>query len=227
MRLKVSPRIAIKKIDDLVRDGYYMINTADEQSTLAIDPYADLYSNFEVFEKWTETVTKTLGEIFQDYIKTYNFQKIVDPILIARYSSGTLNLNDITKAFDLLAEYYNEISKLSQSPLFYVSEKAQICFLDSICQLEPDSNESNIVKFLFENSSFGEWISYETIADNALGIHNDEYDNKAATSISNAYDGINKKTKKQFGFSIVSKSKSLLSITIPARFLTVGTNQMA
>jgi hypothetical protein len=127
----------------------------------------------------------------------------------------------------ILGEYYRQLSEQVFVPLFYIPDKAQLCFFASICPLEADSNEDAVCRFLFKQYSYHEWVEMEDIFVGALGGNRDEYGGKDKTKIENAYDGVNRKTNEAFGFPVLKKRKTLIALNLPSRFLREERQEMA
>jgi hypothetical protein len=216
MRLKTSPKEALRELDNLIEIGYLLeADIADSTTRKTTDKPKNSTD-------WFERAEGILREVFLDFAPVYRF-------LVVREPKGFINeklhperiimtiKGEVQRGLTVLLEYYNEISKDDISPLRYIDEKAEIWLYDICCKLEPESNEADLCKFMF-NFGFGE---YREIAEAHNQIVGEEYSPrlKNAKTVPNAIDGINEKTNTLFGFGLLSKKKSVLALSIPSRLI--------
>jgi len=225
MRLKVSPKEALTKIDNLIYEGYEML----------VDCCRIAEGNGKMLREWYEKAWDVLTEVFLDFAPLYTFLK-TDQEAGTRASIEIASLIDGEKddgseglraALEVLNQYYQELSAQVYTPLFYIPDKSQICFFASVCGLQPDSNEDALCKYLFEHFNFNEWVEMENIYVRAFGGNADEYDKQDKAKIENAAEGVNKKANDAFGFSVFQKKKTLLALHLPSRFLREEQRNMA
>jgi hypothetical protein len=117
----------------------------------------------------------------------------------------------------VLVEYYDYLVFQEKSPVRYLADKAEIWLYDLCCSLEPESNESELCRYMF-NLGIGEWIETAVLHKAIVG---EEYDPKTKNKnvVVNALDGINRKTNDAFSFPLLKKSKSVVALAIPSRFI--------
>lgn len=220
MRLKVPPKEALRLIDILIQRGSPLYDPLASNR----DFPSIIATKFIGLNAWYITAEATLRLIFADYTPIYKFSKNIQKFISDIKKNNGMetskaDYNNILLSLDTLATYYDQLLKEVQSVLFYIHDKAQICFYSAICQLLPSSNEASLCKFLFENFSFNQFVEMELIYEKAFGGDSEKYDRKCAEKVKNAFNGINEKTNDSFGFPIVKKKKTLLALTIPSRFL--------
>lgn len=171
------------------------------------------------YDEWDERTKVALQEIFTDFSPVYSFVNArgewsSHPMdkLFEKY----INLDRRLEAkVNTLIGFYNALSANIRSPLIYLKDQAKLCFYDLVCPLKADSNEAALCSFVFQ-SSIGEKIE---MIDAYNHIFGEQAEPSAAEKdkIKNAVDGINRKTNKIFGFSILATDKSTISIRLPAR----------
>jgi len=181
----------------------------------------------EKYDSWKERCTTTLKSVFLDYTPLHIFTTADVPIretsALYRQHKNDQKCDEISDRWrpeiNVLISFYSELSKNAKSPLFYIPEKAQICFYDFVVQLTPETNEATLTEKLFEQA-IGELIDdyelYEHITgedtESGLGM-----DSKAKSLLKNAVDGINRKTDKYFGFPLVRQSKGKIALIPPTK----------
>ncbi|MBP7075033.1 MAG: hypothetical protein KBA81_06580 [Rhabdochlamydiaceae bacterium] len=237
MRLKVSPKSALDSIDKLVYEGFDL--QRDYGSDLVSSSYANPIKNEDrkKINDWHTKCVRTLRKIFLDFTPVYFFWKAIeDEEIEASASAGVVFFdghNDkyyaqmLRGGLKTLGEYYSQLTDQVFTPLFYITDKAQICFFASVCPLEPSSNEDAVCRFLFGKYNYHEWVEMEDIYVGAFGGNSEEYDTQAKTKIESAYDGLNKKTNEDFGFPLLKKRKNMIALNLPSRFLREDTHKMA
>lgn len=217
MRLKTSPKEALRKLDYLIEQGYLLEADIDDSSSRKTTEKP------ENSNAWFEKAEKILKEVFLDFAPVYGFLVIREP-KECYYDNHphpervimTIK-GEVQRGLNVLLAYYDEISKDVLSPLRYIDEKAEIWLYDICCKLEPESNEADLCKYMFK-FGFGE---YREIAEAHKHIIGEEYGPrlKNAKTVPNAIDGINEKTNALFGFGLLSKKKSVLALSIPSRLI--------
>lgn len=212
MQLKVSPKQALGKIDGLLRQGHEIYSECKDnfyqtQGRLLLpDELA------QGIDTWEKEAVDTLTAIFLDYAPVYMFHE----------ADNGVQYDHMRDKLRLLNDYYLSLAEQVRTPLFYIPERAQICFFASVCAIDPDSNEDVLCRYMFENHSFHEWIEMEDVSIGAFGVGADAYGSRERTQIEHAQDGVNRKTNDVFGFPLFLKKKSLLCLNLPSRFLEEG-----
>jgi len=215
MRLKVSPKEALTKIDLLLEEGYELL----------IDCCRIAQGRGEMLDDWNHKTVVELGKIFMDFSPLYEFLKVDkeagedESIQIKRIVDADNGSQELRESLDVLNSYCQQLSAQLYTPLFYIPDKAQVCFFVSICTLEPDSNEDALCRYMFHHHNFHEWVEMEDIFASGFGGNREEYDKQDKVKIDNAYDGVNRKSNEAFDFPVFKKKKSLLCLNLPSRFL--------
>lgn len=212
MRLKEPPKKALQIIDYLIQIGFKAIRS--KEFTQDKD---------KPYQTWFDKARDYLSRVFLDFAPVYKVLKCEDRNDRGYMSSMDRNAvnpqmaEQMTKALDILVEYYNVLADSNKSPVMYFPDKAEIWLYDICCPLVPESNESELCKYMF-NLGIGEWIEMAKIHKNIVG---EEYDPKAKNRniVVNALDGLNRKTKDAFDFPLLKKRKSVVALAIPSRFI--------
>ena len=219
MRLKVSPKEAIVKIDSLLVKGFLICQDVNVLLT---------YDEMVKIENWYGEAVDSLKSIFLDFAPVFTF---VQP---THADEGNISLEttardlpSLIRCMEILNSYYKQLVEQVYTPLFYIPDKAQICFFASVCPLEPDSNEDAVCRFLFRQYNYHEWVEMEDIVVGAFGGNKDEYSTKDKAKVDNVYDGVNRKTNEAFGFHVLKKQKTLIALNLPSRFLREERHEMA
>ncbi|MCC7196848.1 hypothetical protein IT413_01480 [Candidatus Peregrinibacteria bacterium] len=225
MRLKVPPKEALKVIDQIIEKGFKVYSLSLKKGWM-YDPA--LYQ----LDSWYAESKKFLNDIFLDFTPIYAFSKDLEAYT-SLVDAGDLrqkrlqeNNKLLLNSLDLLSKYYDLLEKDSYSPLFYIPEKAQICFFTSISQLDPNSMQSDLCKYLFQ-SNFNQFHEKEDIFKAIFREDIRDFNADYSKKINTAMECINEKTIESFGFPIVKKRKTLLALTIPSRFLTIENTNIA
>ncbi len=112
---------------------------------------------------WIKETVKILEGIYDDFATIYSFTH--SKVHIEHHGdsllSGSINeFVDIRATMDskidVLRDLYDELRWEIKSPLRYFPEKTQIWFYDFVCQLKPETNESELCRFMFR-FGIGEW----------------------------------------------------------------------
>lgn len=248
MRLKVTSKIAVDRIDEVIKIGS---DSLADLIDVIHQSNSDLEDNDKITKEDCEKILReyvnfralvscTFDDIFQHeaplfelellgYAKNreeidslycdYNPQKLAqkNQLELEKYYETVLIYYESTLKVAL--SYYKEVSKIVKSPMFYLEKQCQICFYDLVCQLKPSTNESELCKKLFEYS-FGEKIDDADVYEYITGEDTEGLmDMESRKKIKNAVDGVNRKTKKYLGFSIIEHKKNTLNLFLPARVL--------
>ena len=236
MRLKMSPKAALEAIDDLIYEGFDLEREHGDslRKGMAITVTEE---DLKEISDWHEKSVRTLREIFLDFAPVFFFWKAIEDVkvepkddLMYRVHMGRDEkeyVRILEGGLQILGEYYRQLSEQVFTPLFYIPNKAQLCFFASICSLEPDSNEDAVCRFLFKKYSYHEWVGMEDIFVGAFGGNCDEFNGKDRTKIKNAYDGVNRKTNTAFGFPVLRTNKTQICLNLPSRFLREERTEMA
>lgn len=213
MRLKVSSKEALKVVDNLVAKGY----------KLSRDPYFAMVSDKDkLVEEWFDEARVALRHIFFDAVPLYRVLKCRAPkersFSLYLYKKNEIPPEkDLEKALDVLVEYYDYFVSQDKSPVKYLAEKSEIWLYDFCCKLEPESNEAELCKYMFQ---FGIG-AFQEMAEIHKHITGEEYDPKAKDKnvVVNALDGVNRKTNEIFKFPLFEKKKSVVALSIPSRLV--------
>jgi len=190
----------------------------------------------KAIDDWYDKTVKTLRAVFTDFAPVYSFWKAIenekdgtkkDLFLLTSRCDPQDYARLLNAGLRILGEYYRQLSDQVFTPLFYIPNKAHLCFFASLCPLEPESNEDAVCRFLFKQYSYHEWVEMEDIFAGAFGGNKDEYSGKDKAKIENAYDGVNGKTNEVFGFPVLKKRKTLIALNLPSRFLREEHREMA
>lgn len=241
MRLKVSPLEALSRIDSMVKEGSkfvpighrkYLANESKPASSESLWDvfYQKLASSSAQIDQWINKSVKELEEVFQDYTPIYSFSKaghkpfkVIEEVEVLTEESFEMDVEMVEAKLQVLNDFYNSLSALTKTPLFYLAEKAQICFYNFMCQLKPSSDEAELCRYMFD-FSIGERQEFSDIYAFIKGENadlSDEWPKKWANSVVYAYDGVNRKTNKNFRFPIFTKEQNAtLALTLPSRFIS-------
>lgn len=215
MRLKVSVKKALKVIDYLVEEGYKMTRAPYFTTSFADRDAA--------VDKWFDEASKVLNKVFLDAVPVYRVLKCRKPkensfpFLYDNKQDVISPEKQLEGALDVLVGYYDYFVTQEKSPVRYLADKAEIWLYDLCCSLVPESNEAELCRYMF-NLGIGEWAE---MAEIHKAIKGEDYDAKVKDKsvVSNALDGINRKTKEAFDFSLLKKRKSVVALAIPSRFI--------
>lgn len=220
MRLKVSPKEALKRLDNAIKTGYALHADSMDLDGLEID--SDFKNAPEYL--WFIKVERMLTSIFLDFAPVFRFVRVKSssnlylPKRIFYPNQGQIEeKKPVEQGIDVLLGYYDEILKEIRSPLRYIPEKAEIWLYDICCKLEPETNESELCKYMFK-FGYGE---YQEIAEIHKHILGEKYEprTKSAKTVQNALNGINTKTNDLFGFALLSVRKSVVALSIPYQYI--------
>lgn len=212
MRLKEPPKKALQVIDYLITIGFKAIRTG------YFTPDKD-----KPYQTWFDKAEDYLKRVFLDFAPIYKVLKCENRKDRGYMSSLAGNAitsqvaEQMTKALDILVDYYNSLVNSHKSPVLYFPDKCEIWLYDICCSLVPESNESELCRYMF-NLGIGEWVEIAEIHKTIVG---EEYDPKAKNKnvVLNALDGVNIKTKDAFDFPLLKKRKSVVALAIPSRFI--------
>lgn len=198
-----------KSIDKLIKDSALISN---------LKSYQKMYKAWEA-----ETIEK-LDSIYKDYTPKFRFSRAQGDYFLfnEKYPKELNEFLKITGRFEkqlnFLVENYQELIKFSSSPLLYLEERATIVYYDRIEELEIGSNQAKLCKCMF-SFPVGSAVKFETIYAKMFNFSEEEianWDNKWKRTIISAYEDVNKKTNKKFGFNIFkTKSKKMIYINVP------------
>lgn len=163
MRLKEPPKKALQVIDYLIKIGFKAIRTEH------FIPDKD-----KPYQKWFDKAKDYLSRVFLDFAPVYKVLKCENKKKIGFTSSIDPNnvspemAEQIKQALDILVEYYNALVDSCKSPVLYFPDKAEIWLYDICCPLEPESNESELCKYMF-NLGIGEWAEIAELHKTIVG----------------------------------------------------------
>lgn len=178
---------------------------------------------WDKYQKWENDTKGKLSNIFLDYVPIHSFShafKENTADVKGTHGDFLRLVTDFDAKMDKLVDFYNYLNQFVRSPLAYIPDKGQIWFYDVMIQLKKPSNQTELCQFMF-NFSIGEWKEFADTYDGMFGSGMLEEDKDWKTKVVNAANDINRKTKKQFGFSIFEmQRKSLISINLPSRIIS-------
>jgi len=238
MRLKVTPFEALKKINELVEKGYKIqknelenirVEKVDKVFKMGLskrnENEIDTDYHQAVFQ-WSNDSYNELKNIFKDFTILYDFhlrisnEKFLNLISNSEDSLILRAHKQFMIQMDILVSYYQDLSTLFKSPLGYDDKRNKLYYLDCHIQLESDSNEACLCKYMFENYAIGDLVPYEKIYEYITG-EVDTYNHKKDFNIvKNAFGGINKKTCDRWKFPIFSSKKMFLSLELPPKIIS-------
>jgi hypothetical protein len=165
------------------------------------------------YSEWAKKTIKTLKKIYSDHIPIFKFKYL--KVDTSNLDPETGLYENIKKRAEVLIELYDDLKNFSRSPLFYIPDEAKLCFYEIVIELKKDTNESQLCKFLF-SKEIGKVFLIESICDFIFpsSMEKEKHDLR---KIKNATDSINKKTRKYFGFQIITKlsKESELRVVLP------------
>ncbi len=182
--------------------------------------------NMEFFEAklraWIKKCVKVLRAVFIDEVHIYRFRSALKKEDIDReYNKNYLSIELLLESkLDVLSDYYFDIYPLIKAVISYDPESAKLHYYDFVQELDSTSNEADLCSCLFRKG-IGERINYADAYAYIKGAsisEQDRWDKGWKKVIKNAYDGINKKTNKRFGFNLISKEDSAICLNFPSRF---------
>jgi len=181
-------------------------------------------------DTWFNSCLTILKDIYKDFAPIYIFY---ERLSLTKFDIGLGDPNfreyihvvdRIDSRLSALVDFYNDLKDQVRSPLNYLEKKAQIWFYDFVCQLTPSSNESALCGYMFQYG-IGEYRSYADIYEYIFGEIEDTSDKLPKgwkVKVRSAYDGINRKTNKSFGFNILSKKGYAIALHFPSRLIGSG-----
>lgn len=185
-----------------------------------------LIENIEFVETklkaWNKKCIKVLRTIFIDEAHIYRFRSALKKESVDRkYNKDYLAIElPLESKLDVLSDYYFDLYPLIKAAISYDPESAKLHYYDFVQELEPGSNEADLCSCLFKKG-IGEKVDYADVYAYIKGANineQDRWDKDWKKVIRNAYDGINKKTNKRFGFNLISKEDSAICLNFPSRF---------
>jgi len=247
MRLKVSPKEALLRIDKLVLDGDVTLcdirshydeknrlweqkmndpeHFAERSQYIRIGPEPtlteeDLDDYHQKAWVWEEKAEEELRDIYMDHVPVFVFQSTYPQTRVFE------NCPDLTSYFKLHDTFRAKLHLLAT----YYNElesgmKSPLLYLPDqakICFYDficPLTADTNeaLLCAYMFEFSIGEKAEMEDIFMGAFGGKEDEFCGKDSAKIKHAYDGINRKTNDAFGFSILKKEGKTLCLTLPSR----------
>jgi hypothetical protein len=247
MRLKVSPKEALLRIDKLVLNGDVTLcdirSRYDEKHRLwekkmndpehfiersqyiRIGPERtltdeDLDEYHEKAWAWEDKAEEELRDIYMDHVPVFVF--------LSTYPQTRTfdNCPDLTSYFKLHDTFRAKLHLLAT----YYKElqdgmKSPLSYLSDqakICFYDficPLTADTNeaLLCSFMFGFSVGEKVEMEDIFAGAFHGNKDEFCGKDREVIKHAYDGINRKTNDAFGFPILKKDGTTLCLTLPSR----------
>ncbi len=170
-----------------------------------------------------EIVTNFLEEIFSSFVYIEYFKMLKGNMSLSEFESIN-RPNGVKKIYEALIydipnkvrhleKLYFKIEENIRSPLSYLKNCTTLCYYDFVCELKADTKESLLCEYMF-NFSIG---SKKEIIDIYCFIEGEKEENLlkfGSKKIINAMEGVNKKTKEFFGFSIFKKEKSIIYVSM-------------
>lgn len=177
----------------------------------------------QLFANWRSDTKEILEGIFMDFTPVHTFMDAMGEFYSQSFPFGERRSQDfinMTRQLDakleVLIGFYKSLSENIRSPLTYLTDQAKVCFYDFVCPLKTDSNEASLCAFMFQHS-IGEKVEMIDVYNHMFGEQRTTLDTTGKNKIKNAVDGINRKTNEVFGFPIIAKDTTTISLTVPAR----------
>lgn len=220
MRIKIPLHLAHSRLDQLLQEGLEVGGK-------------DFLKNTLPAQEWVKKVEGEIMEIFEDAEPVYRLSRLSMKPKVAT-SSASNPLVEMAYFFDelrhkmsILAELYKEVEERLITPLEYVDKMCCLRFRDSICQLQPNSIQRSLCKYLFSTHDFGELIDNDLVAQHVLLNPETgrigEPSTKDIKSVRNAAEEVNKKTIIAFGFSIINCPQGSIGLVNPSRLVSAET----
>ena len=180
------------------------------------------------FEKWRDKTEAELTAIYMDFTPMYAFRNSYGEYYSSPIGIGGADRDfqeyvntkrEIEEKTNTLISFYNALVDNIRSPLFYLPEQDVICFYDFVCPLTTDTNEASLCRLMFEHS-IGEKVEMLDVYNHILGEQENTLSSEQRKTVTNACEGINKKTRDAFGFPILAKDKVTIRLTLPSRITT-------
>lgn len=234
LRLKMSPKEALLKIDQQVLKGVNLLkNCAPELENHAV-PYYESYvvdddlalahgynlnKNFnrmrQEVNQWAANTSKLLESIFLDTTPLYIFRtahmdSILEKELIEKRAMFVIG-EHLKNKLNVLKDFYASLLSYFRLPLLYLPENGTLCFYDFVCPIVGEG-EKALCAFMFSRD-IGKVYDFIDIQHDMPRLKNDT-GNNCDRQIINAAEGVNKKTTERFGFGIFSVSKKEKTVVI-------------
>lgn len=177
------------------------------------------------YAEWEENIKVALTSIYQDFSPRFQFTRIesdynlVNKKQTPEFKTFLLVTSRLERQLSFLTDKYQELITFLTSPLFFIPTDSRLVYYDRTVELSPDTDENAFCKLMFaiplgQTKTYSEIYSYLT---GELEEESKKWPNNWKNKVRNAYEGVNKKTEKAFGFGIYkSKGKNLIFINIPA-----------
>ena len=170
--------------------------------------------------EWEEEVQNSLEKIYSDFIPKYKFKKIEGDYSILNedqtpeYKTFLLVISKIEKQLNYLVSQYDDLITQVRSPLVFLEDSLRIVYYDRVVEITPNTDEESLCLCLFDKP-IGQTMSYDEIHLRMTGQDEDQRRKSWRNKVKNAYEAVNVKTRKNFGFPIFeSKGGNLLFIKI-------------
>lgn len=244
MRIKNSPVEALTQIDNLVRSGAELLDfiqndfweqhekaekesmNSEYMSIITTGPRTavpeEIINGYETKRLgWFNVAENALKEIYKDFSPIYSFSHVkfdINSKAVGAYWNFLRTEAMLEAEIGILVDFYNDLKTLSKSPLNYLPDKAEIWFYDRVVELEPETKESYLCRFMFQ-FGIGEWKDFDEIYSSISGADHDQWPKNWKKQIINAFDGVNGKTNDMFNFPLFRKEKTVISLNLPRRLM--------
>jgi hypothetical protein len=229
MRLKLPPFDVLKRINAVISLGAVFRSLGEimhdkyeikkEPSPQDLDEwYGENYST------WYKDTLAILEECFEDSTPATMFKyprEMVHLEDVNAESKGHKPLSSIQSRLNVLYDLYTMVQESVRTPLAYAKEAAVLSYFGIECGLTPETAEADLCRYMFK-FSIGSWQEFEDVYDFMFANKQMKktWEKGWEKKIVYAYDGVNRKTNKTFGFPILKKDKNLLiALTLPSRFV--------
>lgn len=210
-RLKESPKYVLTTINGISKE--------EKPRRKDIKSYKERHS------EWEENIRNALKSIYQDFSPKFQFTRIegdyslINAKQTPEFKAFLITTSKFEKQLSFLIAKYQELADFLTYPLFYISADRRLVYYDRVVELSPNTDETMLCDLMFE-APMGQTKTYNEIYSSLTGESEEEtekWPSNWKNKVRNAYEGVNKKTEKTFGFGVYkSKGKNMIFINIPA-----------
>ncbi len=150
-----------------------------------------------------------------DWWRQPHFDEILSPQEL--FPVPNINPNDPEFQNQLISSIYDQIQRLENeyktrcksTGLSFDHKKSLLIYGNITSNVTPDTNQYYLCKYLFEKYPNGEYVDYSEIIEYSFGRDPDDSD---PDTVYTAATEINKRTRMDFGFSILSTRRHMVAI---------------